>query len=794
VEFPLLDILDTIKQLGWSGAIELFRNGLTLGSLYALIALGYSMVYGILKLLNFAHGDVYMIGAFLGYGVLNLFGGPLSPNIALAPLIVLMFLGAMLGAGLLGVLIERFAYRPLRDAPRIAPLISALGVSFFLQNSVLLLFGSQFRTYNSFLLGSAHPEFFEPGPLIDSVVVIHGVKIQLVQVLVLAMSVGLMIALTLLVSRTRIGKAMRATSFDREAAAMMGIDVDRVIASTFFIGRRGPGRHRQHPRGDARWAARRPCRVVCDRVCGRPLVGLDRLCDPDLRPPRATERPARCTRDPQGLMASGGEIPSIPARPDERDRLQVGVDEWVAQVEERRVRQTGLAGLVRRGVAAVPPPARLAVFAALAASLPLWMNRADVFSYGIFTLLYILLGLGLNVVVGYAGLLDLGYVAFFGFGAYLYAELSSAQYGIHWPSVASVPVVLVSAALMGLVLGIPSRRLLGDYLAIVTLFFGQAFVVFVNAANPTVAGKGLTGGPNGIADIDPLDLFGYELTTRARQFYFLLVAVVLVLIGLHFLSESRTGRAWRALREDPLAAEAMSMPVNRLKLMAFAFGAAIAGLAGCIFASTLTAVTSGKFDLPILITVYAVVILGGFGSLTGVVLGAIVINVSFQFLAPENPQNNARVLFYLVVLLLLVQLVRPWWRLGVVIGAVVALGLVTQALVDAVAPSWTGGAVVEGGRLGGVIGNWVIIPSGHGNFGDFAYVTLVALVLILTRLHGLVRTIAIVPTLYLAAIVWENSFVENPAVARWILFGSLLVALMTVRPQGLLGTPRVEIV
>ncbi len=236
MELPLLSVVDTVRELGWPGAVELFRNGLTLGSLYALIALGYSMVYGILKLLNFAHGDVYMIGAFIGYGVLSAFGGPLSPNIALAPLIVLMFLAAMLGAGALGVAIERFAYRPLRDAPRIAPLISALGVSFFLQNSVLLLFGAQFRTYNSYLLGSEHPDLAEPGPLTDAVFTVKGVNIQLVQVIVVALTVVLMVALTLLVGRTRIGKAMRATAFDREAAAMMGIDVDRVIASTFFIG------------------------------------------------------------------------------------------------------------------------------------------------------------------------------------------------------------------------------------------------------------------------------------------------------------------------------------------------------------------------------------------------------------------------------------------------------------------------------------------------------------------------------------------------------------------------------
>jgi branched-chain amino acid transport system permease protein len=216
--------------------VQLTVNGVTLGSLYALIALGYSMVYGILKLLNFAHGDVYMVGAFVGYGVLTAFGGPLSPDLALAPLILLMFLAAMLASGVLGVVIERFAYRPLREAPRIAPLISALGVSFFLQNSVLLLFGAEFRSYESFLLGSSQPELFEPGPLIDPLFVVAGVNVQLIQVIVLAVTVGLMVALTLLVARTRIGKAMRATAFDREAAAMMGIDVDRVIASTFFIG------------------------------------------------------------------------------------------------------------------------------------------------------------------------------------------------------------------------------------------------------------------------------------------------------------------------------------------------------------------------------------------------------------------------------------------------------------------------------------------------------------------------------------------------------------------------------
>jgi branched-chain amino acid transport system permease protein len=208
----------------WELFLTLTVNGLTAGSVYALIALGYSMVYGILKLLNFAHGDVYMIGAFLGYYALHGLGGPISPNVDAWLVVAFMFLVAMVGCGALGVAIERFAYRPLRNAPRIAPLISALGVSILLQNSALLLFGAQFRDYDSFdLIGFRGHSVGE-------------LLISTPQLLSIVSSLILMVALALLVARTKIGKAMRATSFDREAASMMGIDVDRVISTTFFIG------------------------------------------------------------------------------------------------------------------------------------------------------------------------------------------------------------------------------------------------------------------------------------------------------------------------------------------------------------------------------------------------------------------------------------------------------------------------------------------------------------------------------------------------------------------------------
>jgi branched-chain amino acid transport system permease protein len=209
----------------WDKLVQLLVNGVTLGSVYALIALGFSMVYGILKLLNLAHGDVLMVGAFIGWGVLGWLGGAQDPSVAVWILIVLMVLAAMGGCGVLGVVIERFAYRPLRRAPRIAPLISALGVSFFIQNSVLLLFGADFRSYESFDLVDVEVGI-EFGPL----------RVWVLRLVVIGAALAMMIGLWLLVTRTKLGKAMRATAVDREAAAMMGIDVDKVIVKTFFIG------------------------------------------------------------------------------------------------------------------------------------------------------------------------------------------------------------------------------------------------------------------------------------------------------------------------------------------------------------------------------------------------------------------------------------------------------------------------------------------------------------------------------------------------------------------------------
>jgi ABC-type branched-chain amino acid transport system, permease component len=350
---------------------------------------------------------------------------------------------------------------------------------------------------------------------------------------------------------------------------------------------------------------------------------------------------------------------------------------------------------------------------------------------------------------------------------------------------------------LGLVLGSVSRRLLGDYLAIVTLFFLQIFVVIANRGNELkLFGLGpydLTGGPNGIANIDSYRVFGHRLDPLAVKPYFYAALVVLAVVGaaLYLLSESRIGRAWRAVREDPLAAELMGMPVFRLKLLAFSLGAAIAGLTGTLFAGLNTAVFSTSFDATLLITVYAMVILGGAGSLVGVALGAVVINVSLEGL---RQPDHARWIFYIAILVGLAIALKPWWKFAAVLASSIVFGFAVRAIAVGFWPSGTKGELQSGGALGDLMRHWVVLPTHPKTIGNWAFVLLIAAVITLSSLRGIWRYVLLVPTLYLTAFVWENRLVQEPSVTRLLLIGAILIVLMNARPQGLLGTARVEIV
>jgi ABC-type branched-subunit amino acid transport system permease subunit len=501
-----------------------------------------------------------------------------------------------------------------------------------------------------------------------------------------------------------------------------------------------------------------------------------------------------------GEQVGGGLPAGVPERPDVVDRPQVGVDEWVAQVEERREAHTGLGGAVGRVWGRIPPAGRLAVLLGPFVIFGFVANEGNLFRYGLITLIYALLALGLNIVVGFAGLLDLGYVAFFGFGAYLYGIMASGHSGHHLQAEIAIPIVVVSTALVGLLLGLTSWRLLGDYLAIVTLFFLQAFVIFVNNANggesdfsyPFVGKVDLTGGSNGLDQIDPLNLFGYHITTTKGYYFYTLISLALVMTMLYFVNGSRTGRAWRALREDPLAAEVMSMPVNRLKLLAFMFGAATAGFTGSIFGAVQSGAFPGDYDVGLLITIYAIVILGGLGSIGGVVIGALIVNGAPELL---RSSANARFLFYGVLVLALLIAMRPWYRPVVVLLGTVAFGAVVHAIAGAAWSRGTAGHIEGGGTLGKALEHWVLLPAHTGRIAGWAYFTLIVAALVLTLVHGWWRTILLIPTLYLAAFVWENKLVEQVSGAtRLILLGALLVVIMNVRPSGVFGTSRVEIV
>lgn len=266
----------------------------------------------------------------------------------------------------------------------------------------------------------------------------------------------------------------------------------------------------------------------------------------------------------------------------------------------------------------VPRPAALAL-GALAVLAPL-IAPSD---YWVAVLarvcLYATLALGLNIVVGFAGLLDLGYVAFFGIGSYVYAFLASGHFGLHLPFPLAVALTTAATAVSGILIGAPTLRLRGDYLAIVTLGFGEiTYLLLINLDRPV----NVTGGPSGIVGIDPPGLGGLTFSRNTEYYYLFLAFLGLVLLVSARLRDSRIGWAWQAIREDELAARAMGINTTVAKLQAFAMGASFAGIGGSFLASWQRSVFPENFLFTESVNILAMVILGGMGNLLGVVTGA----------------------------------------------------------------------------------------------------------------------------------------------------------------------------
>ena len=269
-----------------------------------------------------------------------------------------------------------------------------------------------------------------------------------------------------------------------------------------------------------------------------------------------------------------------------------------------------------------------------------WVRIADL------ALLYVMLALGLNIVVGYAGLLDLGYVAFYAVGAYMFGLLASphlaenfawfaAQFpgGLHLSLWMVIPLALMLAACTGVVLGIPVLKLRGDYLAIVTLGFGEIIRIFLNNLDHPV---NITNGPKGLGQIDSvrifgldlgrrLELFGYDINSVTLYYYLFLALVLITIVVCYRLQDSRIGRAWMAIREDEIAAKAMGINTRNMKLLAFGMGATFGGVSGAMFAAFQGFVSPESFSLMESVMIVAMVVLGGMGHLPGVILGAVML-------------------------------------------------------------------------------------------------------------------------------------------------------------------------
>ncbi|MDR6766283.1 branched-chain amino acid transport system permease protein [Acidovorax delafieldii] len=313
-----------------------------------------------------------------------------------------------------------------------------------------------------------------------------------------------------------------------------------------------------------------------------------------------------------------------------------------------------------------------------------WVRIADL------ALLYVLLALGLNIVVGYAGLLDLGYVAFYAVGAYLFALMASPHLadnfaafaamfpnGLHTSLWLVIPVAALLAAFCGALLGAPTLKLRGDYLAIVTLGFGEIIRIFLNNLDHPV---NLTNGPKGLGQIDSvkifgldlgkrLELFGFDINSVTLYYYLFLVLVVVSIVICYRLQDSRIGRAWMAIREDEIAAKAMGINTRNMKLLAFGMGASFGGVSGAMFGAFQGFVSPESFSLMESVMIVAMVVLGGIGHIPGVILGAVLLSALPEVLryvagplqAMTDGRLDSAILRQLLIALamIIIMLMRP---------------------------------------------------------------------------------------------------------------------------------------
>ncbi|WIM12355.1 ABC transporter permease [Enhydrobacter sp.] len=598
-------------------------NGIIIGNIYALLAVGLALIFGVARLINFAHGSVYVVGAYAGFVAVTQFGTPLPLTILIA-----VAVGALLGLG-----IERFGLRPLQGYAHIAPLLATIGISFVLDQLVQLTFSPDPRAVPSELLQSR----FQVG----------SGTIGALDILIAAIGLASAGLLYSFLRFTRLGWAVRATAQDRDAAQQMGVNVDAINRTVFAIAS-GLGALSGLLVGmyynyiDPSMSFQATLKGVVAQVvggvgnvpgaiAGSLLLGLVEsygiaLFGTSYRNLFAfILLVAVLVLRPNGLFASGRQTPPEPM-----------TGTFIAPSRPVRV------------------PHRVLIALALAAALlPVVLPDPYVLQTLTNAWLYGLLGLSLTLIAGTVGLISLGHAALLAIGGYASALLS-INLGV--PVGVSLLCAGLIAAAIGTALVFPSFRLRGHYLSIATLAIGEIVSLVI------LNWEGLTRGPIGISGIPPLSIFGIELDSN-RSVYWFALAVLVVLAALQLrLLGSHLGRVLRAVRDDDIAARSYGIGLDRYKALAFAVGSFAAGISGGITSHLYSYINHETFNSQLSILALTIVILGGMGNVAGAIVGSVLL-VGL----PEVFRIAAeyRMLIYGLVLLLLIRF-RPQGLLGTV--------------------------------------------------------------------------------------------------------------------------------
>ena len=616
-------------------------NGLALGSVYALIAIGFSLVFGVANIINFAQGALVMLGAFFAFTAIGM-GAP----IWLATLVSIAL------TALVGVLIEWLALRPLRNAPYIAPLLSTLALAVIFDTAAEIVWSAEMQPF--------------PSPLQAYVWFVGGAFVTGVDIAALATGVLIVAGLWWFLRRSWTGQALRATAQDPEAAAQMGIPVDAMRRLAFAMaGALGAvagvlvAMYYQSvfpqmgiPFGLKGFAAALLGGLASlpGAVVGGLLLGvLESL---------ASGYAGEGYRD---LVAYATLLLVVVLRPHGllgSNRLDAlgGASGASGGIPTTSIIQSlaGATARVRSRVLELPLPGWLALLAALMI-LPSLGVSSYVLQVGTACLVFAMLSVSLTLLSGSAGVVSIGHAALFGVGAYA-AGLATLRLGL--PAEPTILLAALVTALAGMLVSIPTLKLSGHTVALATLAIGQVgYLLFLNWIAVTRGPMGLPGVPR-----PPLMLLGnLQMGSLAAQFRLGLVLLALVLIIATVFLTSPIGRAWRAIREDRPAAHGAGIPVIRYLVLVFGVSGFCAGIAGAQFAFLQSFVSPDSFILETSIILISMAVLGGLGNLTGAVLGGVLLALLPEVL---RGAEDFRMIAYGVVLLVLLRL-RPQGLAGV---------------------------------------------------------------------------------------------------------------------------------